>query len=177
MKKKKFIDTKIGAWLADKAPDVLGVVGDAIPYPFSAGVKLVKGLISNHKDLAPEIKEEFNNLELEFLQEETELQKIYLDDRKDARQLQVAALNQEDKFSKRFAYILAAFSVVCGFAYIFCVTWVKISPDNQRFADAMTGVITTVVFGQIFSFFFGSSSGSKNKSQQIDKLIETKTEE
>ena len=29
--KKKIKDTKLGAWLANKAPNVLGVVGDLLP--------------------------------------------------------------------------------------------------------------------------------------------------
>ena len=41
--KKKFKDTKVGSFLLDKAPSILGVVGDVLP---DAGVLgIVKGLI------------------------------------------------------------------------------------------------------------------------------------
>ena len=43
MSKKKIKDTKLGSWLAEKAPQVLGVVGDLLPD--SGGLGVVKNLI------------------------------------------------------------------------------------------------------------------------------------
>ena len=43
--KKKIRDTKLGAWLSEKAPQVLGVVGDLLPD--SGGLGVVKNLIDN----------------------------------------------------------------------------------------------------------------------------------
>ena len=40
---KKIKDTKLGSWLAEKAPQVLGVVGDLLPD--SGGLGIVKNLI------------------------------------------------------------------------------------------------------------------------------------
>tara|TARA_R100000541_G_scaffold17106_1_gene26861 strand:- start:3561 stop:3998 length:438 start_codon:yes stop_codon:yes gene_type:complete len=42
-KKKKIKDTKLGSWLADKAPSILGVVGDLLPDSGALGI--VKNLI------------------------------------------------------------------------------------------------------------------------------------
>ena len=41
--KKKIKDTKLGAWLSEKAPSILGVVGDLLPDSGALGV--VKNLI------------------------------------------------------------------------------------------------------------------------------------
>jgi len=41
--KKKIKDTKLGSWLADKAPSILGVVGDLLPDAGALGI--VKNLI------------------------------------------------------------------------------------------------------------------------------------
>ena len=41
--KKKIKDTKLGSWLADKAPNILGVVGDLLPDNGALGI--VKNLI------------------------------------------------------------------------------------------------------------------------------------
>ena len=41
--KKKIKDTKLGSWLADKAPNILGVVGDLLPDSGALGI--VKNLI------------------------------------------------------------------------------------------------------------------------------------
>ena len=49
MSKKKIKDTKLGSWLAEKAPQVLGVVGDLLPDSGAMGV--VKNLI----DKDPEV--------------------------------------------------------------------------------------------------------------------------
>ena len=41
--KKKIKDTKLGSWLADKAPSILGIVGDLLPDKGALGI--VKNLI------------------------------------------------------------------------------------------------------------------------------------
>ena len=52
-KKKKIKDTKLGSWLADKAPNILGVVGDLLPDKGALGI--VKNLID--KDPAVDSEE------------------------------------------------------------------------------------------------------------------------
>ena len=49
--KKKIRDTKLGSWLKDKAPDVLGVVGDLLPD--SGGLGVVKNLLDKTPDVDP----------------------------------------------------------------------------------------------------------------------------
>ena len=67
--KKKFRDTKVGSFLLDKAPSILGVVGDVLP---DAGVLgIVKGLIEKEPDavLPPEDKEKaLKLLELDLIE-------------------------------------------------------------------------------------------------------------
>ena len=48
---KKIRDTKLGSWLKDKAPDVLGVVGDLLPD--SGGLGVVKNLLDKTPDVDP----------------------------------------------------------------------------------------------------------------------------
>tara|TARA_S200002703_G_scaffold149076_1_gene146313 strand:- start:3191 stop:3631 length:441 start_codon:yes stop_codon:yes gene_type:complete len=50
--RKKIRDTKLGAWIKDKAPDVLDVVGDLLPD--SGGLGVVKNLLSKKPELSPE---------------------------------------------------------------------------------------------------------------------------
>ncbi len=47
--KKKIKDTKLGSWLADKAPNILGVVGDLLPEKGALGI--VKNLIDKDPDV------------------------------------------------------------------------------------------------------------------------------
>ena len=67
--KKKFKDTKVGSFLLEKAPSILGVVGDVLP---DAGVLgIVKGLIEKEPAavLPPEDKEKaLKLLELDLIE-------------------------------------------------------------------------------------------------------------
>ena len=55
MSKKKFKETKIGAFLKDKAPKILDTIGDVLPDNGAFGV--VKNLISSDSSIKPEDKE------------------------------------------------------------------------------------------------------------------------
>lgn len=48
----KIRDTKLGAWLRDKAPDILDTVGDLLPD--SGGLGVVKNLLDRNPDIDPE---------------------------------------------------------------------------------------------------------------------------
>lgn len=162
--KKKFKDTAIGKFINQVAPSIIDMVGDVLP-----PVKLLKGLFDQTPDVPPEQRVEFEKLLKDY--EERELA-AYLGDVKDARDMQKVALNQQDKFSKRFVYYFGAISALVGFAYIFLITFCKIDPANQRFADTILGVVISAIIGTIYSFFFGSSKSSQDKSQDITKIID-----
>ena len=56
--KKKIKDTKLGAWLADKAPSVLGIVGDLLPDKGALGI--VKNLIDKDPEIDSEEAQRIN---------------------------------------------------------------------------------------------------------------------
>ena len=55
MSKKKFKETKIGAFLKNKAPKILETIGDVLPD--KGGLGIVKNLISSDSSIGPEDKE------------------------------------------------------------------------------------------------------------------------
>ena len=55
MSKKKFKDTKIGAFLRNKAPEILDAVGGILPD--KGGLGIVKNLISSDDNIEPQDKE------------------------------------------------------------------------------------------------------------------------
>ncbi len=55
MKRKKFKDSKIGAFLKSKAPQILNTIGDVLPD--KGGLGIVKNLISSDDNIGPEDKE------------------------------------------------------------------------------------------------------------------------
>ena len=66
-KKKKFKDTKVGKFLVDKVPSILGIVGDVLPDAGVLGV--VKNLIDNDPQLPAEDKEKaMKLLELDMIE-------------------------------------------------------------------------------------------------------------
>lgn len=62
--KKKIKDTKLGSWLADKAPNILGVVGDLLPDSGALGV--VKNLIDKDPAVDSEEAQRIIDAEVKF---------------------------------------------------------------------------------------------------------------
>ena len=85
----------------------------------------------------------------------------------DARAMQVAALNQDDRFSKRFVMYLATFWSVTAVTYIFFITFSTIPEINIRFADTILGFLLGTVVATILNFFLGSSASSKEKTEVL----------
>ena len=61
---KKIRDTKLGAWLKGKAPNVLDMVGDLLPDQGALGV--VKNLLDKEPDVDPAESEAMINAEIQF---------------------------------------------------------------------------------------------------------------
>lgn len=107
---------------------------------------------------------EFN---LKVLEQNAELEKAYLLDVQSARQMQIAALGQEDVFSKRFVFYFATAWSVFTMLYFGAVTFIEIPSEGQRIADTILGVLITSVVGSVFGYFFGSTKGSALKTQML----------
>jgi hypothetical protein len=88
----------------------------------------------------------------------------------DARAMQIAALAQDDLFSKRFVMYLAIFWSVTAVTYIFFITFGSIPADNIRFADTILGFLLGTVVATIINFFLGSSAGSKEKTEALTEM-------
>lgn len=69
-KKKKIKDTKLGIWLKEKAPNVLGIVGELLPDKGALGV--VKNLIDNDDSVDPEEAQRMIDAEVRFQENVTE---------------------------------------------------------------------------------------------------------
>ena len=69
-KKTKIRDTKLGAWLKSKAPNVLNVVGDLLPD--SGGLGVVKNLIAKEPGVDPAEAKAAIDVEVQFQNNVTE---------------------------------------------------------------------------------------------------------
>lgn len=95
-------------------------------------------------------------------------EKTFLEDKQNARDMQKAALMQNDLFSKRFIYYLASFWTAAGIAYIFFATYAKV--ENERVVDTVLGFLLGTILATIINFFFGSSKGSSDKQEILNEI-------
>jgi hypothetical protein len=94
----------------------------------------------------------------------------YLKDMDSARQMQISALAQDDHFSKRFVYFLAAGLILLTFIFDILFFFINYPERNHDIVNMIAGVLNTVGFASVVSFFFGSSAGSHSKQKQLDQL-------
>lgn len=87
-------------------------------------------------------------------------------DKQSARQMQMEALRQSDTFSKRFTYFIAAFILLSATLFGVFLAFIEIPEANKRLFEMFADIY---LFGgaiTVIQFFFGSSTGSKNKDIQ-----------
>jgi hypothetical protein len=101
---------------------------------------------------------------------------IEVDDRKSARDMQIAAINQQDVFVKRFQPYMTSTILVAAAVYIGFITFATIPPDNIRFADTILGFLLGTCLATIFNFYYGSTASSRNKDGTINELVKANRE-
>ena len=136
-------------WIASK----LGIPDDTIE-----GV--TKALTGN-----PEMTLKLKELDLEYA-------KLEVQDRDSARQAyaQVAISEHATKLDKVVVPVLALGVVGLAFTLIGVLMFVNTPTDQQQIIIFALGFITSAA-GQVLSFYFGSSQGSKDKTEEIKGML------
>jgi hypothetical protein len=83
--------------------------------------------------------------------------KAHLADTDSARQMQITALQQEDKFSKRFIYYLASFVLLSSTGFGIALTFVEIPEGNRRLIEMFADIYLFAGAIMVLQFFFGNS--------------------
>lgn len=173
--------------LADKGlnllSDALGSAADTGVEAIKDKVKDVTGIdITNQEQvqkLSPaqvaELKKAEKAHEKFLVKYALKRDKMYIADTQSAREMQMSALRQDDRFAKRFVYWFAAILTAITLIYCGCVTFIEIPEDNVRLAYTILGVLLGTVLSQIIGFFFGSSKGSDDKNAMIREMQTAKT--
>ena len=144
-------------WLAKSgkkiAPELLDLVGDVTGV---GALNKISDLINKEKELSEEDKQ--------FLMKQIELDYI---DVSNARDLQKTALNQEDLFSKRFVYYLSIglFSFSC--IVVLLLFFVEVPEQNKDVVNFILGIVVGTGLTGMFQYFFGSTKGSKDKTNLL----------
>lgn len=162
--------TGLGTWLGKKLGGEKGsqVAGKIVDIAMAAsGAKTPEEaaeLALADANLAREIQ-------LKILDQSARITELEFADIANARAMQVAALGQDDKFSKRFVYWFAAFWSLFACAYIGFITFGEIPANNVRFADTILGFVLGTLIATIIQFFYGSSRGSNGKTEVMASLL------
>jgi len=136
-------------WLADK----LGVD--------DATVEGVTAALAGNPDLTLKLKE----LDLEYA-------KMDAQDRDSARKAYAAVATSEHatKLDKSVVPMLALGTVTLAFGFIAILMFRDVPVDQQQMVIFALGFITSSA-GQVLSFYFGSSQGSKDKTKEIEGML------
>lgn len=143
---KKLKDSKIGTLLKEKAPKVLEIIGDVLPSSGTMGI--LKNIISKDPDLTPEEKAELHN-------QVTELYKLEVADRDSARKREIEMAKAGA--SNFMMNLTGVIGLMCFVFILYSVVYIPTVSDNDLFVHLM-GMIEGVVIGNIFAFYYGTSS-------------------
>lgn len=89
------------------------------------------------------------------------------EDRASARHMQEVALQQDSWFAKNFIYLFTSVWSVFAMTFFSLASFYTIPEANTRIVDTIIGVLIGTVLTGFFNFFFGSSKGSKDKTDAL----------
>lgn len=143
---KKLKDTKIGLLLKEKSPKILDLIGDVLPSSGTMGI--LKNIISKDPDLTPEEKAELHNRVIE-------LYKLEVADRDSARsrEVEIAKAGRNDWMMN----LTGVVGLLCFVFIVYSVVYIPNVLHNELFVHLM-GMVEGVVIGNIFAFYYGTSS-------------------
>ena len=143
--KKKIKDTKLGAWLSEKAPQVLGVVGDLLPD--SGGLGVVKNLIDQDPKVDSQKAQKVIDAEWRFQENVTERWK--------------ADMGSDVKLAK----MIRPVTLICLMG-MFMVTMMIDSMDNVPFnvKDSYVSLLELLMLTAFGAYFAGRTIEKKAKT-------------
>jgi hypothetical protein len=126
-----------------------------------ATVEGVTQALTSNPEMAMKLKE----LDLEYA-------KLEVQDRGSARQAYAAVATSQyaTKLDKMVVPILALGTVALAFLFIGILIFIDVASDQQQMIIFALGFITSSA-GQVLSFYFGSSQGSKDKTKELEGMM------
>jgi hypothetical protein len=153
--KKPFKETAVGKWLKNNAPDLLDKADDYFP-PLAMITAAVKG-----KSLTIEQIDEFDKLAADH---DKDMYLLEVQDRSSAR-------IREADITKSLGHIdyITYFLCVAGIIVFFFIVWHLVKEDmpdkNRELLYHTIGIIEGIIIS-IYSYYFGSSAGSRVKDMR-----------
>lgn len=158
-----------------KLPSISGLVTDGIKGLADSAKGIIESLTADpsEKLLAQQkLLEETNRHTEAITAQANEIEKSYLEDVQSARNMQVEALKQDDKFSKRFTEYFAIGITLCVIAFDFSLFFVNFPEQNKDMINFAAGILNSTALVSILSFFYGSSKSSAVKNDIIKNMTQ-----
>lgn len=175
---KKFKETRFGQFVhkaGQKVPEALELVGAIAGGNPVDVMKEATDLFRRKADAgnveAAAMLDELVAREEEFMRDLVTLYELEIRDRESARQMQIIALQQDDRFSKRYIYLLASFVVIVASAFGVMLFFVDFPEGNRRLIEMFADIYLFAGALMVLQFFFGSSKSSQSKDQILEKQI------
>nr|WP_299241412.1 hypothetical protein [uncultured Halomonas sp.] len=164
----------VGGFLGNIAPgvgaalgsNVLPGAGTAVGAELGRRVANALGVEATPEAVAQAIQADPEGAKAKLKELDIEHTRLVLADKADARAMQVAALNQDDTFSKRFLYYFSAGWSLFAMAYVGSITFAGVPEDSVRFADTVLGFLLGTLIAAIIQFFFGSSRRDQDRDRR-----------
>jgi len=157
----------------------MGIIQDL----FSGGASNLVSAVGNALDKVTTTKEEKMQLDLEMkkadMQYQIDLKKLSGEEQKmmygemdsaRRREVDVSASQYSTKLSKNVGPFLALGTTTLSFVLFAGIIFNKIDQESKEVIFYMLGVLSAIIT-QIFSYYFGSSQGSAQKSQSIQQMF------
>lgn len=143
-----------------------------------SGTKLIDTFISS-PDEKIKAKLEFRKLlqdyEVQMSEQANKELQLLIEERSNARAMQIAALNQSSWLAKHYLYLLATALILSALGFGAALMKVDIPEENRRTVEMFFDMFLFAGALTVVNFFFGSSAGSKQKTDHdaITKQMET----
>jgi hypothetical protein len=158
-KGKPFKETKVGQWLKEKAPKALDVIGDVLPDKGVLGI--VKNLIDRDPEIPDEQKLEFEKLAKEH---EQEMYSLEVQDRSSAR-IREADIVKSLGHIDYITYFLCGAGMIIFSFIVWHLVKENMPAENRELLYHTIGIIEGIIIS-IYSYYFGSSAGSRVKDMR-----------
>jgi cytochrome c oxidase assembly factor CtaG len=158
------IGTFISGIVGGKASDIIDSVGNVADKFITTG--------QEKEEFRAEVQKEINR-HIEAIQTaQNEELKTYLADMSNARdrEIQIATSDKAPTINKIIQPILAILLLGSCFVMWYTILFKDIPEEKEMLVAGIVGSLTTIAMG-VVSYYFGSSSSSAKKQDQLDKIM------
>ena len=148
----------------DKAADIVTSVGNVADKFITTG--------QEKEEFKAEVQKEVNrHIEAMATAQNSELETLMKDmDSARNREIQIATSDKAPMINKIIQPILALLLLGSCFVMWYTILFKDIPQEKEMLVAGIVGSLTTIAMG-VVGYYFGSSIGSRNKQDQLDKMI------